>query len=261
MRGQSADARSDLFSLGVMLFEMATGKAPFRRSTVLETMHAVAYEDPEIDQALNHSLPPELKRIVERCLRKNPSERYASARELVEDLRVARRNTESGHRSGFGLNQRLGDAIEQIGRMRPVQFTWFAAGVAALGFVIYLLLNDVSLGSFLFFLVIGAFLYRRIRHQPQRQIERVVRKISKVPETRLICFHERNLIVVVDRQVSQLYERIHHYVNESNRKLFFGDPISVTIRHQMPPEEWEQLLESPGVNYVRKDVESCAPDF
>lgn len=251
VKGLPVDSRSDIFSLGAMLFEMATGQAPFQRGTVLETIHAVVYEEPVPPPVDGVQLPDELRRIIERCLRKKPEERYASARDLMEELRVARRNTESGHRPTIPWKERIGDTLEQVSRMRPAQMTWLALGVLGLGAAIYSLLNDISFGGLIFFLVLGALTYRYLRNQPRRQLEWLIRKCSKVPEVKLITVQGRNLTVVIDRPTGQLFERINRYVNLSNSKLYFSDPVSLAIRHEVSPEEWRRLLEDSGVQFLR----------
>jgi hypothetical protein len=144
--------------------------------------------------------------------------------------------------------------IEQAGRLRPAQMTWLAVAVVALGVAVYALLNNISLGGLLFFLVIGALIYRNIRHQPRRQLEWLVRKVSKLPEVKLISVRDRQLTVVVGHPTGQLYERINRYANDSNRKLFLGDPVAVTIRHDVEPSEWGRLLTDSGVQYLRDDA-------
>jgi hypothetical protein len=251
VRGKPVDPRSDVFSLGVMLFEMCTGRAPFQRGSMLETIHAVVHEEPELPPVDGVRLPEDLRRIITRCLRKQPSERYPGAQELMRDLRVARRQTESGQGTSLTWRERLGDTVEQIGRMKRAQVTWLAVAVAGLGLGIYALLNEVSLGGALLFVVVGALLFRHVRHQPRRQLEKLVRKISKVPEVRLISIRDRVLTVVVDHPTGQLYERLNRYVNHSNSKLFFGDPVSLVVRHELPEADWKKLLGESGVQFLR----------
>ena len=88
--GQSADFRSDQFSFGSILYEMATGKRAFQRATGVETMSAIIREEPEPVGQANPRAPVPLRWIVERCLAKDPEERYASTQDLARDLRSIR---------------------------------------------------------------------------------------------------------------------------------------------------------------------------
>ena len=88
--GRPLDFRSDQFSLGCVLYEMATGKRPFQRESVAETLAAIIREEPEPMVSVNARLPAPLCWIVERCLAKDPEERYASTRDLAQDLAAVR---------------------------------------------------------------------------------------------------------------------------------------------------------------------------
>ena len=96
--GRAVDGRSDLFSLGVVLYELATAQRPFAAPTTTETLDRIAHNQPEAIGRLNYDTPPELDRIIRKCLEKDPASRYQSARELVVDLRTLRRDRESGSR-------------------------------------------------------------------------------------------------------------------------------------------------------------------
>jgi serine/threonine protein kinase/Tol biopolymer transport system component len=85
-RGLTVDHRSDLFSLGVMLYEMAAGLPPFSGSTPTDTMAAILTDDPDPLSQHAPDVPAEFERIVRRCLEKEPAARYASAEALKEDL-------------------------------------------------------------------------------------------------------------------------------------------------------------------------------
>ncbi len=108
VRGAVANHRSDIFSLGVLLYEMLTGERAFRRESDVETMMAILREDPLEASVAGKGLPPELEEIVGHCLEKSPEERFQSARDLAFALRVAEREgrgatsgrPESGARSG-----------------------------------------------------------------------------------------------------------------------------------------------------------------
>jgi serine/threonine protein kinase len=88
--GKSLDFRSDQFSFGVILYEMATGRRAFGRSTPVETLSAIIREEPEPIGSVNPQAPAPLRWIIERCLAKSPEERYVSTRDLARDLASVR---------------------------------------------------------------------------------------------------------------------------------------------------------------------------
>jgi TolB-like protein len=83
VRGQSADHRSDLFSLGVLLYEMLGGHRPFQGDTGADTMSAILRQAPQELSRLRPGLPPSLDRVVRRCLEKAAADRFQPARDLV----------------------------------------------------------------------------------------------------------------------------------------------------------------------------------
>lgn len=93
--GRSVDTRSDIFSFGVMLYEMATGQQPFKGDTRISVITAIMRDTPEPVTALNHTLPRHLARIVRHCLEKDPERRYQSAKDLRNDLEDLRRELDS----------------------------------------------------------------------------------------------------------------------------------------------------------------------
>ncbi|MEX1244652.1 MAG: serine/threonine-protein kinase [Thermoanaerobaculia bacterium] len=86
VRGRPADARSDIFSFGAILYEMVSGKRAFHGDSAADTMSAILKEDPPDLSATNQSISPGLERIVRHCLEKNPEQRFHSAHDLGFDL-------------------------------------------------------------------------------------------------------------------------------------------------------------------------------
>jgi len=87
-QGRAVDTRSDQFSFGVMLFEMATGTQPFKRASPVETLNAIIHDEVPDAPARNAKVPQSLQWILDRCLAKAPEDRYASTSDLVLDLRA-----------------------------------------------------------------------------------------------------------------------------------------------------------------------------
>ena len=86
VRGKPADARSDLFSFGAVLYEMISGKRAFHGETSADTMSAILHTEPPELTETNRSVPPALERMVRHCLEKSPDERFRSAHDVAFDL-------------------------------------------------------------------------------------------------------------------------------------------------------------------------------
>jgi tetratricopeptide (TPR) repeat protein len=94
-RGRKVDFRSDLFSFGVVLYEMVTGKSPFQNDNITDTLSSVVRDHPRDAAELEPQMPAELGRILQKCLEKDPAERFQDTADLTVDLRKLRRTTDS----------------------------------------------------------------------------------------------------------------------------------------------------------------------
>ena len=88
VRGQAADARSDIFSFGCVLYEMVTGRRAFQRETAAETMTAILHDEPQEPTKSGQQVPVEVGRVIRQCLAKTPNQRLQSARDLAIGLRA-----------------------------------------------------------------------------------------------------------------------------------------------------------------------------
>jgi tRNA A-37 threonylcarbamoyl transferase component Bud32 len=107
VRGQAADARSDIFSLGAILYEMLSGKRAFQGYSSVETMSAILKEDPPDLSSTNRNISSGLDRIVRHCLEKSPEERFQSARDLAFDLESLSGLSGQSPAAGAPLGSRL----------------------------------------------------------------------------------------------------------------------------------------------------------
>src|SRR5262245_4495131 len=122
--GERVDFRSDQFSLGAILYEMATGKRAFQKKTGVDTLAAILNEDPPPIASVAPQTPASLRWLIERCLAKDPKERYASTEDLSRDLAVLRDHVSE-------VSSPAAAATAGSRSRRGLQFAGLALGLAA----------------------------------------------------------------------------------------------------------------------------------
>src|SRR5580658_6725904 len=131
-RSETVDARSDLFSFGVVLYEMATGKKPFTGNNSLMTLDAVLHSKPVPPREINPKIPVELEGIIGKAMEKDRNHRYQSAAEMKSDLGLLRREYESGQIKSGSHTAKLRAATATFGHSTSRWVMYLLIGLTAL---------------------------------------------------------------------------------------------------------------------------------
>lgn len=247
-RGLPADQRSDIFSFGIVLYEMATGKLPFEGKSALDTMHAIAFEKTRPMSDLRAGLPFSLQKVVDRCLEKEPSRRYAQMSAVVQDLQAVKRELDSGvTRSAPPLLQRF---RPRASGLRPKGIIYIAIwGLILLSLIVTVLLS-AGIGPTVPFWVVGAFVAGHFLTRRARVLRKFAKKVGKESAVVLVTATGNRILVLVEDAPAKTFLKINSLFASANDALYSGSNFEMEIKDGATPEERKELLTRPGLLYV-----------
>ena len=124
LQGKTVDRRSDIFSLGAVLYQMATGRPPFVGASSAELISSILRDSPSMISELRSDVPPQLSRIIQRCLEKETQDRFSTAFDLHYELRALRLNRELDKVAATATRSGLSPAVAALGAAALVGFLW-----------------------------------------------------------------------------------------------------------------------------------------
>ena len=239
-RGDTHDARTDIWSFGVMLYEMAAGKRPFRGDYDQAIIYSILNEEPESLSDLRPDTPPELVRIIHKALAKDPESRYLRTDDILADLRQLRREIE-----GSDARTRIAEAIpppasplrDLMNRRVPQIFgVYVMAGfviTAFLGWLVDRYPLSPNLPNFALVLMAAmiptvlllAYLHGRPGRRPWKRVEAIGIPVNAVAAVAVLAFMFQG-----------------HELGAATKKVTFTDEEGQIIEREVPKGEFRKRL-------------------
>jgi serine/threonine protein kinase len=253
-RGTTVRQSSDVFSLGIVLYEMVSGELPFRGVSPMDTMHSIVFDEARPVNELRTNLPAGVQAIIGRCLRKDPEARYPDAAALADDLKRLKKEIETGTHSPLARLRDVWGTSDWFQPNRRLGVKEIAVLLAAGALLTLLVLGKINTGAIFTTALFGWLIFRTIRNRKRRMLKRFTLKAAAMPSVRAITIREDRITVIAEKAAASLYITLNTLIDEINRKLVFGKSVSLAIRDELSADEFQKVLRETGVVYVREDV-------
>ena len=222
--GKEVDHRSDLWSLGIVFYEMLAGRPPFSGEYEQAVIYSILNEEPPKVRSIRPEVPPELERIVERCLEKDPDKRYAYANEIIADLRTV---------------QQMSVRTMQLNKKRPRRTPWIGIGAVLLAALIaaFLLLPPKATKEYAAKIQSIAVLpLQNFSHDPEQDYfadgmtEALITELSRIKALRVISRTSAMLYKQSAKSLPEIAKELRVDAILEGSALRVGDRIRITAQ-------------------------------